>query len=221
MKKKIANEPIVLSGRVYLDGFLVEQVNRFHLPAELRRGDIRLHNVNRPGQRPRFGGTVSFGGFIAASIWDGKSWRRLLLRKKAAVEATHTGVVQMRSRAVECVGTLTRLVGWTAVWFTNDKGYEVAYDAYPGKFVASSVAAASTGTSAKPNGPAAAEKTAAEKTAAENVSPTVATGASAVSSADKPVSAVSDVKPQQLSLFEDAELPASSPVRRPRRRSKK
>lgn len=192
MKKPVSREPIVLSGRVYLDGFAVEQVNRFHLPAELRRGDIRLHNVNRSGQRPRFGGVVSFAGFLSACVWDGKGWRKLLLRKKAAMEATHTGVVEMRQRAVDCVGALTRLVGWTAVWFAKDSGYEVDYNAFPGKTISISASAANASavTKAAPASPASAP-------------------------VPVPEPAPKDQKPGQLSLFED--LPEGGKVPKKRK----
>jgi hypothetical protein len=191
----------VLSGRVYLDGFAVEQVNRFHLPAELRRGDIRLHNVNRPGQRPRFGGVVSFAGFLSACVWDGKGWRKLLLRKKAAMEATHTGVVEMRQRAVECVGALTRLVGWTAVWFAKDSGYEVDYNAFPGKTISTPASAAAP----------TAEVNAAAVTKAAPASPDSAPAPVPVASkAQMPVQ-----KPGQLSLFED--LPEGGKVPKKRK----
>lgn len=198
MKKPVIREPIVLSGRVYLDGFAVEQVNRFHLPAELRRGDIRLHNVNRSGQRPRFGGVVSFAGFLSACVWDGKGWRKLLLRKKAAMEATHTGVVEMRQRAVECVGALTRLVGWTAVWSAKDSGYEVDYNAFPGKTVHAGAAA---------NAPATAGANASTVAKVAPVSPAPAPTL-------VPEPAPKDQKPGQLSLFEDLPEGAKMPKKR-------
>lgn len=224
MKKTASNEPIVLSGRVYLDGFVAQEVDRFHLPAQLRRGDIKLHNVNRSGSRPRFGQTISFGGFLAAGIWDGKRWRKLLLRKKAAVEATHTGVVEMRSVAVACVGTLTRLVGWTAVWFTKDSGYEVAYDAFPGKTVApgtvvDTVEKPAVRANGEPGSPAAAaggvEKPAEES--AKTAAPSTAVGAG------EKQGPTFHVEPSgQLALFDDMPVGGKLPRKRsakPRRKT--
>jgi len=123
MKSK--NEPIVLSGRVYLDGILAQDNAHFALPAVLMVGDIKLHNVNREGKRQRFGQTISYTGFIVANVYDGKRFRKLLLRKLAAVESTHTGPVARREAASAVARHLRTLVRREAVWFANDSGYEV------------------------------------------------------------------------------------------------
>jgi len=123
MKSK--NEPIVLSGRVYLDGILAQDNAHFALPAVLMVGDIKLHNVNREGKRQRFGQTISYTGFIVAGVYDGKRFRKLLLRKLAAVESTHTGPVARREAASAVARHLRTLVRREAVWFANDSGYEV------------------------------------------------------------------------------------------------
>jgi hypothetical protein len=128
-KKPALNEPIVLSGRVYLAGFLAETVNGFDLPATLRVGDIKLHNVAKAGKRQRFGQPVEFSGFFAASIWNGKRYCRLLMRKKAAMDATYMGLVELRSKARTCVLDLRRLSALQAVWVAADHGYEVTYNA--------------------------------------------------------------------------------------------
>ena len=60
-KKTALNEPIVLSGRVYLAGFLAQEVSGFDLPATLRAGDIKLHNVPKAGKRQRYGQAVEIG----------------------------------------------------------------------------------------------------------------------------------------------------------------
>jgi hypothetical protein len=75
--KKQPNQPIVLSGRVFFDGFLAEVTEAGRTagasrPAVLLPGDIKLHNVNKGGTRPRFGQDVSFDGFISAGVYDGK-----------------------------------------------------------------------------------------------------------------------------------------------------
>ncbi|MBU6452461.1 MAG: hypothetical protein KGS72_11820 [Cyanobacteria bacterium REEB67] len=119
------NEPIVLSGSVFLDGILAEDIPRARMPARLNVGDIRLHNVNKPGERPRFGEKVTFSGFIVAGIWDGKKFRRLLLRKLGAVESTYVGPVARRERSMVVLRYLSTLVRRQAVWFAEDSGYEV------------------------------------------------------------------------------------------------
>jgi len=128
-KKPALNEPIVLSGRVYLAGFLAQEVSGFDLPATLRAGDIKLHNVPKAGKRQRYGQSVEFSGFFAASIWNGKRFCRLLMRKKAAMDATYMGIVELRSKARTCVIDLRRLSALQAVWVADDHGYEVTYNA--------------------------------------------------------------------------------------------
>ncbi len=122
---KVKNEPIVLSGRVYLDGILADDLSSLALPAKLLVGDIKLHNVLKQGSRSRFGQTVSFSGFIVANVYDGKSFRRLLLRKLGAVESTYIGPVERRERSANIVRHLRTLVRRQAVWFAKDHGYEV------------------------------------------------------------------------------------------------
>jgi len=122
---KVKNEPIVLSGRVYLDGILADDLSSLALPARLMVGDIKLHNVRKSGNRPRFGQTVTFSGFIVANIYDGKRFRRLLLRKLGAVESTYVGPVERRERSANIVRYLRTLVRRQAIWFAADSGYEV------------------------------------------------------------------------------------------------
>jgi hypothetical protein len=122
------NEPIVLSGSVFLNGILAEDNPRAGMPAKLEVGDIRLHNVNKLGERPRFGEKVTFSGFIVASVWNGKKFRKLLLRKRGAVESTYEGPVARRERAIALMRHLATLVRRQAVWFPQDSGYEVPRD---------------------------------------------------------------------------------------------
>jgi hypothetical protein len=125
------NEPIVLSGCVFLDGILAEDNPRARMPAKLEVGDIRLHNVNKPGERPRFGEKVTFSGFIVANVWDGKKFRKLLLRKRGAVESTYVGPAARRERAVALMRHLSTLVRRQAFWYAQDSGYEVPRDGVP------------------------------------------------------------------------------------------
>jgi len=124
---KVKNEPIMLSGRVYLDGILCQDLPSLALPAILLPGDIKVHNVLKPGSRLRFGQTVTFSGFMVANVYDGKRFRRLLLRKRGAVESTYKGTVERRERSAAIVRYLRTLVRREAVWHVQDKGYEVSY----------------------------------------------------------------------------------------------
>lgn len=232
-KKPALNEPIVLSGRVYLAGFLAETVNGFDLPATLRVGDIKLHNVAKAGKRQRFGQPVEFSGFFAASIWNGKRYCRLLMRKKAAMDATYMGLVELRSKARTCVLDLRRLSALQAVWVAADHGYEVTYNA-------SSHPLAHTAQSASAVPPAAISPTA-DKPVVKEVTPTAVNKApttaptkvevvvSVVVETSKPeavepvtiktavTAATSPVVPgQQLALFPD--MPVSTGGKKRRRK---
>ncbi|MBK7747840.1 MAG: hypothetical protein IPI39_11375 [Candidatus Obscuribacter sp.] len=130
--KKQPNQPIVLSGRVFFDGFLAEVTEAGRTagasrPAVLLPGDIKLHNVNKGGTRPRFGQDVSFDGFISAGVYDGKCFRRLLLRQHAAVDASYQGAIARRDKAHACRRHLLNLGGKCAVWVDKDSGYIVTY----------------------------------------------------------------------------------------------
>ncbi len=130
--KKQPNQPIVLSGRVFFDGFLAEVTEAGRTagasrPVVLLPGDIKLHNVNKGGSRPRFGQDVSFDGFISAGVYDGKKFRRLLLRQHAAVDASYQGAIARRDKAHACRRHLLNLGGKCAVWVDKDSGYTVTY----------------------------------------------------------------------------------------------
>lgn len=237
-KKPALNEPIVLSGRVYLAGFLAQEVSGFDLPATLRAGDIKLHNVPKAGKRQRYGQSVEFSGFFAASIWNGKRFCRLLMRKKAAMDATYMGIVELRSKARTCAIDLRRLSALQAVWVAADHGYEVTYNAssHPLSHTTPQVTSQPV---AKPvvEKPAA-EKPAAETVAAKEVVPaavttkvdvTVSVAVSVVVEQSKPETAepgpakavvsvtTSPVVPgQQLALFPD--MPVSTGGKKRRRK---
>jgi hypothetical protein len=235
-KKPALNEPIILSGRVYLAGFLAQEVNGFDLPATLRAGDIKLHNVPKAGKRQRYGQSVEFSGFFAASIWNGKRFCRLLMRKKAAMDATYMGIVELRSKARTCVVDLRRLSALQAVWVAADHGYEVTYNAssHP---LSHNAAPATSQPAAKP----VVEKAAAETVAAREVVPAAVTttkvdvtvtvsvvveqgkpetadlGSTKAAPTKAAVSVASPVVPgQQLALFPD--MPVSTGGKRRRKR---
>lgn len=123
-KNKALPEPIVLTGRVFLDGFLAQEVG-YSLPALLKMGDLKLHRVAKAGSLQRYGETVKYSGFLVGSVYDGKRWRRLLLRQKAAVDATYMGLVDMRDKAYRAVSYLKRLAGEKACFVEKESGFEV------------------------------------------------------------------------------------------------
>lgn len=236
-KKPALNEPIVLSGRVYLAGFLAQEVSGFDLPATLRAGDIKLHNVPKAGKRQRYGQAVEFSGFFAASIWNGKRFCRLLMRKKAAMDATYMGIVELRSKARTCAIDLRRLSALQAVWVAADHGYEVTYNASSHPLSHTTPQATSQPATKPVVEKPAAEKPAVETTAAKEVVPaavstkvdvTVSVAVSVVVEQGKPetaepgstkaaVSVTAPVVPgQQLALFPD--MPVSTGGKKRRRK---
>lgn len=236
-KKPALNEPIVLSGRVYLAGFLAQEVSGFDLPATLRAGDIKLHNVPKAGKRQRYGQAVEFSGFFAASIWNGKRFCRLLMRKKAAMDATYMGIVELRSKARTCAIDLRRLSALQAVWVAADHGYEVTYNASSHPLSHSTPQATSQPATKPVVEKPAAEKPAVDTAAAKEVVPaavttkvdvTVSVAVSVVVEQGKPetadtgstkaaVSVTAPVVPgQQLALFPD--MPVSTGGKKRRRK---
>jgi hypothetical protein len=123
-KDKALPEPIVLTGRVFLDGFLAQEVG-YPLPALVKLGDLKLHRVAKAGNLQRYGQTVHYSGFLVCSVYDGKRWRRLLLRQRAAVDATYMGLVDMRDKAYRAVGYLKRLATEKAYFMEKESGFEV------------------------------------------------------------------------------------------------
>lgn len=211
-KKTALNEPIILSGRVYLAGFLAQEVGGFDLPATLRPGDIKLHNVPKGGTRQRYGQDVVFTGFFAASIWNGKRFCRLLMRKKAAMDATYVGIVELRSKARTCAVDLKRLIALQAVWVAADHGYEVTYNATTHPLAHNQpVAKPAAVSNVVPDG---GEKVVANTVASEE--PVVASKPVSPVAADS--SASSAVIGEQLGLFPDLPVSAKKVKSRRRRR---
>ncbi|MBP7577764.1 MAG: hypothetical protein KA794_13755 [Candidatus Obscuribacter sp.] len=193
--KKQPNQPIVLSGRVFFDGFLAEVTEAGRTagasrPAVLLPGDIKLHNVNKGGTRPRFGQDVSFDGFISAGVYDGKRFRRLLLRQHAAVDASYQGAIARRDKAHACRRHLLNLGGKCAVWVDKDSGYTVTYKDNSSRPAAVKPAPVAASPAAeKPTTPAAVS-------AAVDLSPApVAVATSTTTAADKPVATPAVHKP--------------------------
>lgn len=54
-----------------------------------------------------------------------------MLRRKAAVDATFVGLVEMRSKARACVLQLRTLAAKKAVWVADDSGFEVTWQDNP------------------------------------------------------------------------------------------
>ncbi|HEY9785566.1 MAG TPA: hypothetical protein V6D17_09215 [Candidatus Obscuribacterales bacterium] len=112
---KQANEPIVLSGRIFVDKLLAIELAQWRLPERVRPGDVKLLAI------PKGHG---YTGFIRAYVLDAdNTWRNMALRKEAAVSAIYHGEVERRQKAGDVVKHLRSLAGATATW--GDKTYEV------------------------------------------------------------------------------------------------
>lgn len=117
---KTANEPIVLSGRVYFAALLACELSP-GLPERPQRGDVKLINVER--------GKVWFIRAYVAE--DGKRWRNLALRKEAAVPATYTSRPGCFERGRAVRQHLLTLRGLKATWSTDGETYEVVKEEPP------------------------------------------------------------------------------------------
>jgi len=89
------------------------------------------------------------------------------MRKKAAMDATYMGIVELRSKARTCVIDLRRLSALQAVWVAADHGYEVTYNASSHPLSHTTPQATSQPATKPVVAKSAAEEPAAEKPAAE------------------------------------------------------
>jgi len=124
---KANNNPIRLSGRVFVDKVLAVKLPYYSLDrvSELREGDIKLIAV--PSQKDH-----GYQGFIRAWIWQssgkGGSWRNLAIREKAGTEAIYDGDVLMKEKAREVMNHMAALAGITATKREKQRYYFVRYD---------------------------------------------------------------------------------------------
>ena len=120
-----SNDPIVLSGNVYLDKLLGMEHPQNKLPdtLKLRVGDLKVIALERShlsGCRGVSG--KSFAGFFAASIYDGQGWRPFFLRHAAKTDSTYDTESQRRARISSCRRSLEGLIHSTAIWIKPDSG---------------------------------------------------------------------------------------------------
>jgi hypothetical protein len=114
MKK--TNEPLALSGRVFVDKLLAYEHPHLKLRESVSIGDIKLLCV---AKRP----SGSYAGFFTAYIFDGKGWRKLALREGAAARSTYNSVAERLRLLPELVKELRALKGRESTW--GDRAYWV------------------------------------------------------------------------------------------------
>jgi hypothetical protein len=142
MKKD--NQPIVLSGRVYVDKLLAAEHPRLALPDRVQRGDLKviaLMHSEAPAGKPK--GTPRqfkrpkplepYSGYFCAYIFDGAQWRKFAIRAVAGVPATYASEGERRSRILGVVEALKGLRNTTAIW--GLRAFEVHNPATFGKAV--------------------------------------------------------------------------------------
>lgn len=116
---KASNEPIVLSGRVFVDKLLAAENPGLSLPEKLVAGDLKLIAlVNKSKEKKQL-----FAGFFSAYIHEGNRWRKFAIRAAAAAEATYMGDGERRTKLIACVKVLRQLKGAVAIW--GDRAYHV------------------------------------------------------------------------------------------------
>ena len=125
---KANNNPIRLSGRVFVDKLLAVKLPYYALEnvRVLREGDLKLIAV--PDQKGH-----GYTGFIRAWIWQengkgGGNWRNLAIREKAGTEAIYHGDVLMVEKAREVMNHLAALRGTMATKREKARYYFVRYD---------------------------------------------------------------------------------------------
>jgi len=125
MKKD--NQPIVLSGSVFVDKLLAAEHPSMALPDRVNRGDVKviaLMHSRASGKPTRARVPVQpFAGFFSAYVFDGNQWRKFAIRAAAAKEATYANEGERRSRILNVVAALKKLRGATAVW--GNRAFEV------------------------------------------------------------------------------------------------
>lgn len=113
--KRSANEPIVLSGRVFVSKLLAREMSWAAVPDSLRHGDVKLLAIAKGH---------GYAGFITAYVWStaDRRWRKLALRAGAAVEAIYQGPVERRTRARAAIEHVRKLGNTSVVW--EDRTYK-------------------------------------------------------------------------------------------------
>jgi len=125
MKK--TKEPLLISGRVFVDKLLAYERPDLALKRPFKKGDIKLICV--PKQHSS--GVRGYSGFFAAYVFDGEGWRKLALRDGAAMKSTYSSVAE-RARQLEAVRVALRaLEERTSVW--GDRAYWVPLSTPPAK----------------------------------------------------------------------------------------
>lgn len=112
--------PVVLTGRVYVQGVLEEGFWHARSPEKPERGDFRLHShLDVAGRKRREAGETKagFSGILRASLFDGTAWRTFKLAKEASAPCRHFKNGADRDlRAAEMLAKLASLAGFTCNW---------------------------------------------------------------------------------------------------------
>lgn len=131
MKDK--NQPIALSGRIYVDKFLALKRKDLALPESgVARGDLKINCLSKEADH---------AGFLTAYIFDGKGWRKFSLRDKAAVASTYGSNAELLARISDAYRDLKKLKGYEAQW--GHKSYVIKVTAVKPEPVAAATPQAS------------------------------------------------------------------------------
>jgi len=122
---KQSKEPLVLSGRLFVDKLLAYEHPGLALAGPLRKGDLKVLCVAE--RTPK--GVRTYAGFYTAYVFDGGKWRKLALREYAALKSAYKSDAERKRLFPELRDGLRRLKGRTAE--AGDGGYWVQAQVQP------------------------------------------------------------------------------------------
>lgn len=130
MKGKQTPAPLQLCGKVYVQGVLAESFGSRSCPRKPEAGALRIHShLDEEGlkQRQRAYCAAGYSGYIRASVFDGKSWRKFMLAREASPAERQFKNFQVRVQlAAALIKKLACLSGKTCVY--RDGAFAVLHE---------------------------------------------------------------------------------------------
>lgn len=118
--KSIPNNPVVLTGRVFVHGALEDDFPYLRLSRCPQAGDMRMHaHLDAEGRQKRACGhcQAGYSGVLRASVYDGRNWRKFMLAPEVDVEDRHfTQFAYRAGKAQLVIRRVSLLKGMTCSW---------------------------------------------------------------------------------------------------------
>jgi hypothetical protein len=129
-------DPIVLSGKAYVDGHLAPHYRERKLPAAPQRGDVQIYcrlddrgRANRAlDDKRRKRGTIKrtrsgYSGCFMTLVFDGSAWRRLNVDAIVGGDGWYTSQRWKHEKLPSMFWHIEQCKGVAAIW--GDRAYEV------------------------------------------------------------------------------------------------